>query len=73
MLHLDCPHEAVGEYCTCPDYRTDGICGRTWDDAIITSMTPAPSGRCPFEYFHDSEDIPDDWPVQPIELDGRRQ
>lgn len=27
-------------------------CGLSWDDAIITSMTPAPSARCPFEEFH---------------------
>ena len=27
--HLDCEHEAVGEYCTCPDLRvlTDGSGG----------------------------------------------
>jgi hypothetical protein len=27
-------------------------CGRWWDDAVSTSWTPTPSGRCPFEYFH---------------------
>lgn len=27
-------------------------CGRTWDDDHVTSVTPAPSGRCPFEYEH---------------------
>ena len=32
--------------CTCT------TCGRTWDDAIATYYTPAPSARCPFEYFH---------------------
>ena len=31
---------------------TCGTCGRTWDDALITSITPAPAGRCPFEYEH---------------------
>jgi hypothetical protein len=31
---------------------TCGTCGRSWDDDIITSMTPAPSARCPFEYCH---------------------
>ncbi len=31
---------------------TCGECGLSWDDAIITSMTPAPSARCPFEAFH---------------------
>ncbi|AYD82172.1 hypothetical protein KNU13_gp86 [Gordonia phage Turuncu] len=29
-----------------------GECGRSWDDAIATSWTPTPSGRCPFEYDH---------------------
>jgi len=45
---------------------TCGTCGRSWDDAVITSMTPVPAARCPFEYFHDGEDVPADWPVQPI-------
>lgn len=31
---------------------TDVYCGLSWDDGIVTSMTPAPSGRCPFEPFH---------------------
>jgi len=31
---------------------TDGNCGLSWDDSIITSMTPTPSARCPFEHFH---------------------
>lgn len=31
---------------------TCGACGRSWDDAIVTSWTPAPSARCPFEYYH---------------------
>ena len=34
------------------DLATCGTCGRSWDDGISTSMTPAPSGRCPFEPFH---------------------
>lgn len=29
-----------------------GTCDRYWDDSISTSLTPTPSGRCPFEYFH---------------------
>lgn len=29
-----------------------GTCGLGWDDTRITSMTPAPSARCPFEPFH---------------------
>jgi hypothetical protein len=35
---------------------TCGACGRRWNDALITSMTPAPSARCPFEYDHDPQD-----------------
>lgn len=29
-----------------------GDCGRAWDDGKVTSMTPAPAGRCPFENWH---------------------
>jgi hypothetical protein len=38
------------------DKATCGTCGRSWDDGKITGWTPAPSGRCPFEYFHARED-----------------
>ncbi len=38
------------------DPVTCGTCGRSWDDAIPTSMTPAPSARCPFEPFHDDDE-----------------
>lgn len=38
------------------DPVTCGECGLTWDDAISTSWTPAPSARCPFEYFHEYAD-----------------
>ena len=31
------------------DIVTCGDCGRAWDDSIITGVTPAPAGRCPFE------------------------
>lgn len=34
------------------EVMTCGTCGRSWDDAVVTEMTPAPSGRCPFEPFH---------------------
>jgi len=34
------------------DAVTCGTCGRTWNDAAVSSMTPAPSGRCPFETEH---------------------
>lgn len=32
------------------DVATCGECGRSWDDGQSTAVTPAPSGRCPFEY-----------------------
>lgn len=30
-----------------------GTCGRSWNDDKSTSVTPTPSGRCPFEYEHE--------------------
>lgn len=39
----------------CATAATCGTCGRSWDDSISTAHTPAPSGRCPFEYFHGPE------------------
>lgn len=42
-----------GPVCVMPrDPVTCGHCHLTWDDAIPTQWTPAPSARCPFEYFH---------------------
>lgn len=47
-----------------PTIATCGTCGRKWDDSKSTSMTPVPSGRCPFEPFHadpeEDEDGPDE-------------
>ena len=31
-------------------------CGLSWHDDVPTSLTPVPSGRCPFESFHHSID-----------------
>ncbi len=33
-----------------------GVCYLQWDDGISTDNTPAPSGRCPFEHFHENEE-----------------
>ena len=33
-----------------------GACGFRWNDDLSTSLTPAPSGRCPNEYNHEPED-----------------
>lgn len=35
---------------------TCGWCGRSWDDTVSTTYTPAPAGRCPFEHLHDDPD-----------------
>ena len=35
---------------TCP------ICHHSWDDSVATAWTPAPAGRCPWEYEHPSAD-----------------
>ena len=43
------PDDAAERRTTC------GACGLSWDDARVTSMTPTPSGRCPFEAFHNPE------------------
>ncbi len=37
------------------DIVTCGHCGRGWNDALGTSMTPAPSARCPYEYEHEED------------------
>jgi len=34
------------------DIVTCNTCGRSWNDAAVSSVTPAPSARCPFEYEH---------------------
>ncbi len=40
------------------DKATCGHCGLSWDDGKVTSMTPAPGARCPFEEFHVYADEP---------------
>lgn len=44
------------------DMATCGVCGLTWDDALITGRTPAPSGRCPYEAWHADEEGDDAGP-----------
>lgn len=39
-----------------PTVATCCGCGLSWDDAISTGYTPAPSARCPFEVFHEPSD-----------------
>lgn len=47
---LDVPHYQSGHDDT--DVATCGDCGRSWDDRVVTAITPTPSARCPFEYEH---------------------
>lgn len=49
---------------------TCGTCGLTWDDAIPTQLTPVPSGRCPFEYFHKPCAVEDVYLGYSIDDDG---
>lgn len=52
----DYPVQPLGPDDVCEHKATCGHCGRSWDDGKETSMTPAPSGRCPFEAWHRSDD-----------------
>lgn len=53
------PVWATGPTGTLAEVATDpvtcGTCGLSWDDAVSTAYTPAPSARCPFEAFHKPE------------------
>jgi hypothetical protein len=44
------------------DVATCGHCGRSWDDSVVSSMTPVPAARCPFEYEHEDDDEADGTP-----------
>src|SRR5512147_1548862 len=48
-LQLDADGKPRVETATC------GVCGFEWNDALITSVTPAPAGRCPNEANHEEE------------------
>jgi hypothetical protein len=49
VVFVPAGHETPASF---KDPVTCGTCGRTWDDAVVTSVTPAPSARCPFEGWH---------------------
>lgn len=34
------------------DTTTCDDCGKSWNDALISGSTPAPSARCPYEHIH---------------------
>lgn len=38
---------------TVESITTCGECGKSWNDALITGRTPAPSARCPYENIHE--------------------
>lgn len=59
-IPADFPVKPLQDGQSAKDKVTCGTCGLSWDDAISTSWTPAPGGRCPFEYFHDAGDDEDD-------------
>lgn len=60
-IPADFPVQPLADGAPAKDRATCGHCDLSWDDAIPTSWTPAPSARCPFEYFHVyPEDIPTD-------------
>ena len=48
----DFPVKPLGPNDPARDRVTCGTCGRSWDDAIPTTYTPAPAARCPFEHWH---------------------
>jgi hypothetical protein len=48
----DWPVQPLKSYEVAEDAAQCGHCGLWWDDGKVTSMTPAPSARCPFEVFH---------------------
>lgn len=58
MTHLPIPKDYPVQPATeGRDLVTCGNCELSWDDSIVTGMTPAPSARCPFEPFHVSEEM----------------
>jgi len=51
-IPADFPVQPLAADAPAKDRVTCGTCGLSWDDGVATSYTPAPAGRCPFEYFH---------------------
>lgn len=49
-LYYDDDGNPIVETMTC------GACGFSWNDALVTGITPTPAGRCPNEYGHDLEE-----------------
>jgi hypothetical protein len=55
-IPADWPVQPLGFKDAAEDKATCGACGLSWDDGKITSMTPVPGARCPFESFHITEE-----------------
>ena len=51
----DWPVQPLGMVEKRPRRAECGNCGLAWDDDAVTLLTPAPAGRCPFEYFHEED------------------
>ncbi len=63
------PVKVIGPDDTAMDRVTCGVCGLSWDDDVITSYTPAPSGRCPFEWWHEELEVEE---LEPWEVTVQR-
>lgn len=63
------PGDAVANGIPSGYVATCGACELSWDDETPTSMTPTPSARCPFEAFHQYEDLPT-WADEPVNSMG---
>lgn len=56
-VRLDDDGEPIVAVATC------GTCGRSWNDAAVSALTPVPAGRCPFEYDHVYPEVPEGFRV----------
>lgn len=53
------------------DIALCATCHRFWDDAVSSGVTPAPSGRCPFEYQHPAPRKTEDvWVIESLTVAG---
>lgn len=52
-IPIDFPVQPLSPDDDCDGRTSCGHCNLSWDDDKSTSYTPVPSGRCPFEYFHE--------------------
>lgn len=62
QVRLDDNGNPIVEVATC------GACGRSWNDAAVSAVTPVPAGRCPFEYEHEDAEVPDGFRVVTVRV-----